>query len=67
MRVPGLPYARKDQVFAEAVDSNSDDTTTRAVPFEANTLGQLRGGGCLTPGAAAALHLAWQHRRQLLT
>ena len=47
--------------------SNTEGTIpTHAVPFEANTLNQLRHAGCLTPGAAAALHLAWQHRRQLL-
>ena len=56
-----------DQLFADAVDSNTEGTIpTHAVPFEANTLDQLRRAGCLTPGAAAALHLAWQHRRQLL-
>ncbi|MBA2694723.1 MAG: transcriptional regulator, partial [Actinobacteria bacterium] len=56
-----------DQLFADAVDSNTEGTIpTHAVPFEANTLDQLRHAGCLTPGAAAALHLTWQHRRQLL-
>ena len=60
---PGL----YDELFADAVDSNTEGTIpTHAVPFEANTLDQLRHGGCLTPGAAAALHLTWQHRRQLL-
>ncbi len=55
-----------DQLFADAVDSNTEGTIpTHAVPFEANTLDQLRHAGCLTPGAAAALHLAWQHRGQL--
>ena len=55
-----------DQLFTDAVDVNTEGTIpTHAVPFEANTLDQLRHAGCLTPGAAAALHLAWQHRRQL--
>ena len=55
-----------DQLFTDAVDVNTEGAIpTHAVPFEANTLDQLRHAGCLTPGAAAALHLAWQHRRQL--
>ena len=56
-----------DQLFADAVDTNTEGTIpAHAVPFEAHTLDQLRRSGCLAPGAAAALHLTWRHRRQLL-
>jgi transcriptional regulator with XRE-family HTH domain len=57
-----------DHLFAEAVDNNIEGSVpTRAVPFESHTLARLRGSGQLAPGAAAALHLAWRHRRTLLS
>jgi transcriptional regulator with XRE-family HTH domain len=56
-----------DDLFGGAVDINSEGAIpTRAVPFEEHTLTRLREANCLAPGAAAALQLAWQHRRRLL-
>lgn len=56
-----------DSLFGNAVDSNSEGSVpAKAVPFEADTLAWLRESGRLSPGAAAALHLAWTHRRTLL-
>ncbi len=56
-----------DELFTAAVDSNTEGTVpARAIPFERNTLTHLREAGCLAPGAAAALHFAWHHRRQLI-
>ncbi|GAB3000648.1 hypothetical protein GCM10027360_07210 [Amycolatopsis echigonensis] len=55
-----------DTMFASAVSSNSEGTVSaRALPFEENTLRELREQGHLSPGAAAALHLAWAHRATL--
>ncbi|WP_329072592.1 helix-turn-helix domain-containing protein [Amycolatopsis sp. NBC_01480] len=59
---PGL----YDTLFAGAVSSNSEGTvSTHALPFEENTLRELYEHGNLSPGAAAALHLAWTHRATL--
>lgn len=56
-----------DELFSEAVASNSEGSVSaRAVPFERHTLDQLRDSGRLSPGAGAALELAWLHRRVLL-
>ncbi len=56
-----------DTMFAAAVDENSEGRIpVRIIPFEGNTLARLRGMGCLSPGAAAALELTWRHREQLL-
>ncbi|WP_285508369.1 hypothetical protein [Actinokineospora sp. NBRC 105648] len=56
-----------DELFEHAVDSNTEGTMpSRALPFEANTLTWLRESGRLSPGAAAALELAWRHRGVLL-
>lgn len=56
-----------DELFSAAVDSNSEGAIpARTIPFEGNTLAHLRDSGCVAPGAAAALHFVWQHRRQLL-
>ena len=56
-----------DVLFSAAVDSNSEGAIpARTIPFEGNTLAHLRDTGCVAPGAAAALHFVWQHRRQLL-
>ena len=56
-----------DTLFAGAVSSDSEGTVSaRALPFEENTLRELREQGNLSPGAAAALHLAWTHRATLL-
>ncbi|WP_410675406.1 helix-turn-helix domain-containing protein [Amycolatopsis sp. cmx-4-68] len=55
-----------DHLFADAVNTNSEGTVpARALPFEENTLRYLREEGRLSPGAAAALHLAWNHRHVL--
>lgn len=57
-----------DGLFGDAVTSNAEGSVpTRAFPFEDNTLTWLRKSGRLAPGAAAALHLAWTHRKTLLT
>jgi hypothetical protein len=37
-----------------------------AVPFEANTIKQLRESGQLSPGTSAAIHRAWLYRSTLL-
>lgn len=56
-----------DELFADVVSSNSEGTvSTRVLPFEENTLRDLRQNGTLSPGAAAALHLAWIHRAILV-
>jgi len=56
-----------DELFGTAVDTNNEGAIpARAIPFEENTLTHLRDAGCLAPGAAAALQLAWRYRRQLL-
>lgn len=57
-----------DDLFGDAVHNNAEGSVpTRAVPFEENTLKWLRTSGRLSPGAAAALHLAWAHRKTLLS
>jgi len=49
------------------VASNSEGTVSACtVPFERHTLTQLRESGRLSPGAGAALELAWRHRGILL-
>lgn len=56
-----------DTLFGAAVESNTEGAVpSRALPFEGNTLRHLREDGTLSPGAAAALHLAWTHRALLL-
>lgn len=56
-----------DQIFATTVDTNAEGSVpTRAFAFEENTLSWLSDSNRLSPGAAAALHLAWRHRKQLL-
>ncbi len=62
-----LEPALHDELFADAVDQNDEGAVpARRIPFERNTLDQLFEAGCLSPGAAAALHLAWEHRTLLL-
>ncbi|GDY33467.1 helix-turn-helix domain-containing protein [Gandjariella thermophila] len=57
-----------DDLFAGAVRANSEGSVpARALPFDEHTLCELREHGQLSPGAAAALHLAWTHRDQLLS
>lgn len=56
-----------DALFANAVETNSEGSMpARAFPFEENTLTWLRESKRLSPGAAAALHLAWSNRKVLL-
>ncbi len=56
-----------DTLFGDAVSTNTEGSVpTRVLPFESHTLNHLREQGQLSPGAAAALHLAWQHRSKLL-
>ena len=56
-----------DELFANAVETNSEGSVpARAFPFEENTLTWLSESKRLSPGAAAALHLAWMHRKLLL-
>jgi hypothetical protein len=57
-----------DELFHDVVARNAEGSVpTRAVPFEANTIDKLRELEQLSPGACAALHLAWQHRKVILT
>lgn len=56
-----------DELFANAVRNNAEGSVpARAVPFEEHTLAWLRRSWRLSPGAAAALHLAWAHRKILI-
>lgn len=56
-----------DALFVDAVEQNPEGAVpARRIPFERNTLDQLFEAGCLSPGAAAALHLAWTHQTTLL-
>ena len=56
-----------DALFANAVETNSEGSMpAHAFPFEENTLTWLRESRRLSPGAAAALHLAWTNRKVLL-
>jgi transcriptional regulator with XRE-family HTH domain len=56
-----------DDLFRDAVANNAEGSVSvRAVPFEATTIGKLRELERLSPGACAAIHLAWQHRRVIL-
>ncbi|ANY08775.1 hypothetical protein [Pseudonocardia sp. HH130630-07] len=56
-----------DELFADAVDQNTEGTVpAHRIPFEQNTIDRLTASGRLSPGAAAALRLAWQHRDALL-
>jgi hypothetical protein len=55
-----------DALFVNAVESNSEGSMpARAFPFEENTLTWLSESKRLSPGAAAALHLAWINRKVL--
>jgi hypothetical protein len=56
-----------DDLFCHSVNANDEGAiSTRAVPFEGHTIARLRQGDQLSPGAAAALHLAWIHRKIIL-
>ncbi|MFD7653976.1 helix-turn-helix transcriptional regulator [Actinosynnema sp. NPDC059797] len=56
-----------DEMFRDAVDSNDEGTIpAKALPFEGNTIERLRQSGHLSPGASAAIHLAWSHRGEIL-
>lgn len=56
-----------DEMFSEAVQANDEGTIpAHAFPFEANTIERLKDLGQLSPGASAAIHLAWKHREIIL-
>jgi hypothetical protein len=56
-----------DSLFGNHVDRNDEGAIpARAVPFEANTIRQLRESGQLSPGATAAIELSWRCRANLL-
>jgi hypothetical protein len=56
-----------DSLFGNHVDRNDEGAIpARAVPFEANTIRQLRESGQLSPGATAAIELSWRCRTNLL-
>ncbi|MGJ7905762.1 hypothetical protein ACOQFL_04695 [Actinopolyspora sp. H202] len=56
-----------DELFGAAVTTNDEGRIpARHLPFEANTISRLHELGQLSPGASAAVNLAWQHRRALL-
>jgi hypothetical protein len=49
------------------VDTNDEGAIpVCAVPFEGHTIARLREFEQLSPGAAAAVHLAWSHRNIIL-
>lgn len=55
-----------DELFANAVATNAEGSVpARAFPFEENTLTWLSESKRLSPGAAAALYLAWSNRKLL--
>jgi hypothetical protein len=57
-----------DDLFCNSVTTNDEGAiTVRAVPFEEHTIARLREIEQLSPGAAAAIHLAWSHRKVILT
>lgn len=57
-----------DELFGEAVERNDEGSIpARALPFEANTIAHLRDLRQLSPGASAAIHLAWKHRSAILS
>jgi transcriptional regulator with XRE-family HTH domain len=57
-----------DDLFRESVTINDEGAiTVRAVPFEEHTIARLREIEQLSPGATAAIHLAWNHRKVILT
>lgn len=56
-----------DEIFCNSVDTNDEGAIpVRAVPFEGHTIARLREVAQLSPGAAAAIHLAWSHRKTIL-
>ncbi|MBV8349759.1 MAG: hypothetical protein JOZ49_20205 [Mycolicibacterium sp.] len=56
-----------DQLFCDSVSANDEGAIPiRAVPFEGHTITRLREAEQLSPGAAAAIQLAWSHRKALL-
>jgi hypothetical protein len=56
-----------DNLFCDSVGTNDEGAIpVRAVPFEGHTIVRLREGGQLSPGASAAIHLAWSHRNIIL-
>jgi hypothetical protein len=56
-----------DDLFRDSVDTNDEGAIpVRAVPFEGHTIARLREVEQLSPGAAAAIHLAWDHRKVIL-
>jgi transcriptional regulator with XRE-family HTH domain len=56
-----------DHLFCDSVSANDEGTiSTRAIPFESHTIARLREGNQLSPGAVAAIHLAWIHRKVIL-
>jgi hypothetical protein len=56
-----------DNLFGGSVDTNDEGVIpVRAVPFEGHTIARLREAAQLSPGAAAAIHLAWSHRKAIL-
>jgi transcriptional regulator with XRE-family HTH domain len=56
-----------DDLFRDVVDTNDEGAIpVRAVPFEGHTIARLREVEQLSPGAAAAIHLAWNHRKVIL-
>lgn len=56
-----------DTLFGDAVQTNDEGSIpARALPFEANTIAHLNDLRQLSPGATAAIHLAWQHRGDIL-
>jgi hypothetical protein len=53
-----------DQLFCDLVNVNDEGAIpVRAVPFEGHTIARLREADQLSPGAAAAIQLAWDHRK----
>jgi hypothetical protein len=56
-----------DDLFCDSVNTNDEGVIpVRAVPFESHTIAYLREANQLSPGATAAIHLAWSYRKVLL-
>ncbi|MEV7037591.1 hypothetical protein [Amycolatopsis sp. NPDC051061] len=61
---PDLYY---DEMFKNAVDTNDEGTVpAKGLPFEESTIRRLQEIKQLSPGASAAIHLAWKHREMPL-
>jgi hypothetical protein len=55
-----------DQLFSQAVETNTEGTVTAAIPFTAESVERYASDEPTQAAGAAVLRLAWQHRAALL-